>query len=48
MQLVGLVKELLQQNVAMEWEINKMKPKPVTVEDIISKTEILYKFVTSD
>ena len=47
MQLVSLVKDLLQQNMALEWEINKIRPAPVNVETIIESAQKLYNFVTS-
>ena len=47
MQLIGFVKDLLQQNMALEWEINKIKPDVVSVKSIISESQRLYDFVTS-
>ena len=47
MQLISFVKDLIQQNMALEWEINKRKPVPLTVDDVITNSQALFDFVTS-
>ena len=44
--LIKFVGGLLQQNVAMQWEINKEYPKAITSEDLISEASKLYNFIT--
>ena len=46
MELIKFVTELLKHNQACDWETNKVKPKKITFEQIISNSQDLYDFVT--
>ena len=48
MQLIQIVKEINTHNQGVDWEVNKTRPKPINVKDIISDAQKLFEFVTSE
>ena len=46
MELVKFVTELLKHNQACDWETNKIKPKRIGIDDVISGSQKLYDFLT--
>jgi len=46
MELVKFVTELLKHNQACDWETNKIKPKKIGIDDVISGSQKLYDFLT--
>ena len=46
LELVKFVTELQKHNQAIDWETNKVKPKKVSVQNLIDDAQKLFNFVT--
>ena len=46
MELIKFVTELHKHNQACDWETNKIKPKKITFDDVISDSQKLFDFIT--
>ena len=46
MELVKFVTELHKHNQGVDWETNKVKPKKITFDQLVSDAKYLYEFIT--
>ena len=46
MELIKFVSELHKHNQGVDWETNKIKPKSIKIDNIISDSEKLFNFLT--
>ena len=46
LELVKFTTELRKHNQAIDWETNKVKPKKISVEDVIKDSQKLFDFLT--
>ena len=45
MELIKFISELHKHNQGVDWETNKIKPKQIKVDQIISDSDKLFKFI---
>ena len=46
LELIKFVTDLKKHNQGVDWETNKMKPKPIGVEEIVEDAQTLFEFIT--
>ena len=46
LELIKFVTDLKKHNQGVDWETNKMKPKPIGVEEIVEDAQTLFEFLT--
>jgi len=46
LELIKFVTELQKHNQGVDWETNKVKPKSIRIEKLISEATELFKFIT--
>ena len=48
LQLINFVKDIYTHNQGVDWEVNKARPKPIRIPDIINESQKLFEFIISD